>query len=232
VPQRIDLCDTAAHGVEHRGPPVAERVDLRHRLELQERQLSAAYEELQSSNEELETTNEELQSAVEELETTNEELQSSNEELETMNEELQSTNEELQTLNDELRDRTLEVDRSNGFLHSILAGLDLAVVVVDSDERVQLWNVGAERLTGMRAFEAEGQRLMDLPLDVPADRLRGVVREMLLDARTATPFEVPVTNRFGRPQRRRVTASPLQRAEGELQGGVVTLFDQPADASG
>lgn len=61
------------------------------------RQLEAAYEELQSTNEELETTNEELQSTVEELETTNEELQSTNEELETMNEELQSTNDVLQT---------------------------------------------------------------------------------------------------------------------------------------
>ena len=67
------------------------------------RQLEAAYEELQSTNEELETTNEELQSTVEELETTNEELQSTNEELETMNEELQSTNDELQTINDTLR---------------------------------------------------------------------------------------------------------------------------------
>ena len=84
-----------------------------------------------------------------------------------MNEELQSTNEELQTLNDELRDRTLEVDRVNGFLQSILAGLELAVVVVDTDYRVQLWNGGAERLTGLRSFEAEGRRLLELD-DRPA----------------------------------------------------------------
>jgi len=38
------------------------------------RQLEAAYAELQSTNEELETTNEELQSTVEELETTNDTL--------------------------------------------------------------------------------------------------------------------------------------------------------------
>ena len=75
------------------------------------RQLEAAYEELQSTNEELETTNEELQSTVEELETTNEELQSTNEELETMNEELQSTNDELHTINDMLRERSLGIGR-------------------------------------------------------------------------------------------------------------------------
>ena len=76
------------------------------------KQLEAAYEELQSTNEELETTNEELQSTVEELETTNEELQSTNEELETMNEELQSTNDELHTINDALRDRSAELDEA------------------------------------------------------------------------------------------------------------------------
>ena len=84
------------------------------------RQLEAAYEELQSTNEELETTNEELQSTVEELETTNEELQSTNEELETMNEELQSTNDELHTINDTLSERSGELDDARTFLR--LAG--------------------------------------------------------------------------------------------------------------
>lgn len=88
------------------------------------RQLEAAYEELQSTNEELETTNEELQSTVEELETTNEELQSTNEELETMNEELQSTNDELHTINDTLRERSLELDGATTFLDSDQFGAD------------------------------------------------------------------------------------------------------------
>ena len=117
--------DGEAQGVHLVFEDVSERYELQLRLGHLDGELTTAYEELQSSSEELETTNEELQSAVEELETTNEELQSTNEELETMNEELQSTNEELQTLNDELRDRTLEVDRVNGFLQSILAGLEL-----------------------------------------------------------------------------------------------------------
>ncbi len=82
-------------------------------------------------------------------------------------EELQSTNEELQILNDELRERTLEADRVNSFLQAILAGLDLAVVVVDTEYRVQLWNGGAERLTGLRAFEAQGRRVLELDLSLP-----------------------------------------------------------------
>ena len=119
-------------------------------LEANRRDLEAAYEELQSTIDELETTNEELQSANEELQTTNEELQSTNEELETMNEELQSTNEELETINDELRERTNELNNVNDFLEAILTSLGVAVAVLDRNQRVQIWNRGAEELWGVR----------------------------------------------------------------------------------
>ena len=222
--------DGEARGVHLVFEDITERHQLVSRLDQLDSELTTAYEELQSSSEELETTNEELQSAVEELETTNEELQSTNEELETMNEELQSTNEELQTLNDELRDRTMEVDRVNGFLHSILSGLDLAVVVVDSDYRVQMWNVGAERLTGLRSFEAEGRRLPDLDLHLPVDRVRAVLSEVVLSSGRPQPLEVDLTDRFGQPQRRRLTATPLLRREGDVHGAVVTLADSAVAA--
>ena len=132
--------------------------------------LETAYEELQSTNEELETTNEELQSTVEELETTNEEMQSTNEELETMNEEMQSTNEELETMNDELRRRTEELDRLNIFLESILGSLRAAVVVLDDQLNIYIWNRVAEDMWGLRADEVEGRSLftLDIGLDVEA----------------------------------------------------------------
>jgi two-component system, chemotaxis family, CheB/CheR fusion protein len=207
---------------------VTERHHLRERLEQVDRELTSAYEELQSSNEELETTNEELQSAVEELETTNEELQSTNEELETMNEELQSTNEELQTLNDELRDRTLEVDQVNGFLQGILTGLDLAVLVIDQDYRVQLWNAGAERLTGLRAFEAQGRRLTELPLALPVERVGAVLANVVLRGERSGPLEVEIADRFGNAQSRRLMVTPLRRGSShEVHGAVVTLDDTP-----
>lgn len=112
------------------------------------RQLEAAYEELQSTNEELETTNEELQSTVEELETTNEELQSTNEELETMNEELQSTNDELHTINDTLSERSGELDDARTFLRSLVDSVHLGMTVVDREMRVVVWNHGCEELWG------------------------------------------------------------------------------------
>lgn len=109
-------------------------------------QLQAASQELQSTNEELETTNEELQSTVEELETTNEELQSTNEELETMNEELQSMNDELQSANEELRERSDEVASLNGLMRSILGTMTFAVIVLDHELSIRVWNEVAEDL--------------------------------------------------------------------------------------
>ena len=136
-------------------------VTYRHKLlaDLQRstQELENAYEELQSAHEELETSNEELQSTNEELETTNEELQSGNEELETMNEELQSTNEELETSNTELRTRTAELSRALGFLNSILSGVRVAVIVLDRELKVLVWNAQAEEMWGVRADEAQGR---------------------------------------------------------------------------
>jgi two-component system CheB/CheR fusion protein len=191
-------------------------------LERAHHDLSTAYEEVQSASEELETANEELQSAVEELETTNEELQSTNEELETMNEEMQSTNEELQALNDELRDRTLQVDDSNGFLQSILEGLDIAVIVVDGGYRVQLWNSGAERLTGLRAFEAEGLLLLDVGLGLPVDEMHAALRGVISGELTVGEVVADVPNRFGRTSRRTLRATSLRN---NAKGAVVTFED-------
>jgi two-component system CheB/CheR fusion protein len=179
-------------------------------LEYSNRQLETAYEELQSTVEELETTNEELQSTVEELETTNEELQSTNEELETMNEELQSTNDELQTINDELRVRTQELDDTNAFTESILRSLRGAVIVVDTDLIVRVWNKRAEDLWGARADEVVGQHFLGLDIGLPTERLKPLLRKVLSSSDgSAEDLTVEAINRKGRSIQVRVVGSAL-----------------------
>ena len=63
-----------------------------------------------------------------------------------MNEELQSTNEELQTMNDELRNRSVDLNSANDFLESVFGSLRWAVVVLDREFRVQVWNQRATDL--------------------------------------------------------------------------------------
>jgi two-component system CheB/CheR fusion protein len=190
-------------------------------------ELETAYEELQSTNEELETTNEELQSTVEELETTNEELQSTNEELETMNEELQSTNEELQTMNDELRARTGQLNDVNGFLEAILTSLSAAIVVVDRNLQVQVWNYRAEDLWGLRENEVRGTSLLALDIGFPMHSLTDALRATL--AGSAEPIVVlaDATNRRGRRLTCRVTCSPLVGMQGEAKGVILVMEENP-----
>ncbi len=201
---------------------------LHEQLTSSRRELESAYDELQSTVEELETTNEELQSTNEELETTNEELQSTNEELETMNEELQSTNEELETMNDELSHRTLELDDLNAFLETILTTIGLAVIVIDGQQHVQIWNEEARDLWGLTSEEAEGQHLLALDIGLALEQLKGPLRDCLSGAGSRAELDLPATNRRGRAFQCRVTVLPLGiRADGTVSGAIVMM--EPLD---
>ncbi len=201
---------------------------LQRELEQVNHALETAYEELQSTNEELETTNEELQSTVEELETTNEELQSTNEELETMNEELQSTNEELQTMNDELRIRGDELNQVNSFLESILTSLRGAVVVVDAELEILVWNQGAEDLWGLREDELRGKHVLGLDIGLPIERLKPLIQDCLSGTKRHASITLDAINRRGRAISCRVTATPLLTRLQSIHGVILVMEDADA----
>jgi two-component system CheB/CheR fusion protein len=199
---------------------------LQSEVEQAHQSLETAFEELQSTNEELETTNEELQSTIEELETTNEELQSTNEELETMNEELQSTNEELETLNDELQRRSSALNDANAHLSSVLTSLRAAVVVVDRDMLVQLWNRRMEDMWGLRADEVQGQPLLNLDLGLPVEQLKAPIRAVLEGRRDGDEIMLDALNRRGRAVRCQVTTAPLLSLGREVRGCVIVIEEE------
>jgi two-component system, chemotaxis family, CheB/CheR fusion protein len=208
---------------------------LEQELEANRRDLEAAYEELQSTIDELETTNEELQSANEELQTTNEELQSTNEELETMNEELQSTNEELETINDELQERSGELNNVNEFFEAILTSLGVAVAVLDRNQRVQIWNRGAEDLWGLRQNEAADQHFLALDIGLAPERLAPALRAVIAGTSERETARLEAVNRRGRSIVCETTVMPLVSpgSDGaEPRGAIVLMEDHAADGSG
>ena len=196
---------------------------LQEELTHSKQELETAYEELQSTNEELETTNEELQSTVEELETTNEELQSTNEELEMMNEELQSTNEELQTMNDELRNRSTELNSNNAFLEAVFTSLRSAVVVVDRDLRVHVWNAGALDMWGVRPEEAQGTSFFNLDIGLAVGELHQPLREILSGAATHREATLNATNRRGKPIQCHIAIAPLIGVDKAISGAILLM---------
>ena len=221
----IDPTDATLLGAGISFADVTAAKRLQRDLEHANQELETAYEELQSTNDELETTNEELQSTIEELETTNEELQSTNEELETMNEELQSTNEELQTMNDELRQRSDELNQVNAFLESILTSLRGAVVVVDNEIKVLIWNRAAEELWGLREDEVRGKNLLGLDIGLPTERLKAPIRSSLNGVKRHTVITLEAVNRRGRQITCEVTVTPLVTRAEAIHGAILLMDD-------
>jgi two-component system CheB/CheR fusion protein len=219
--------DGPASGAAVMFSDVTTQADLEARLLHAKHELEASYEELQSTVEELETTNEELQSTNEELETTNEELQSTNEELETMNEELQSTNEELETINEELRERSHELDDVNVFLETILASLGLAVVVVDRQLCVRIWNDGSTELWGLRSEEAVGEHLLGLDIGLPVEGLKKTLLRSMEPGAERAEVTLEATNRRGKTVTCQVTVVGLMRGE-TVTGAILLMRTEPA----
>jgi two-component system, chemotaxis family, CheB/CheR fusion protein len=207
---------------------VTERHRLTDRLRETQRELEGAHLDIQTSNEELETMNEELQSTVEELETTNEELQSTNEELETMNAELQSTNDELHVANQNLVRRGDEVDEVNAFLGAILRSLRRAVVVLDPQLMVRVWNERAVDLWGLTADEVTGQHLMNLDVGFPVTELREPLLRCVDGTTDQEELRLQARNRRGMAIGCHVVVSPLL-GEDEVLGAIL-LMGEDRDA--
>ncbi len=201
--------------------------------EMQEaiRETEAVQEALQSASEELETTNEELYSTVEELETSNEELQSTNEELETTNEELQSTNGQLQTINEELRLRSGELNQVNAFLESILTSLRGGVVVLDSEMHIQIWNIRAQDLWGLRAEEVLGKPFLSLDIGLPVQELSSAIGACLCDGSKYQEVVLGARNRRGKDIFCKINLTPLSGVD-EAVHGVIMLMEEQAASPG
>src|SRR5262245_21884027 len=143
-----------------------------------------------------------------------------------MNEELQSTNEELETTNTELRMRSDELNTANGFLGSILAGLEMAVVVVDPKLQVLAWNHRAEDLWGLRANEVEGRHLMNLDIGLPVEQLRQPIRSVLAGETVKAELTVECRNRRGKSIRCPIRCTPLTAGTGEMLGAILLMEEE------
>jgi two-component system, chemotaxis family, CheB/CheR fusion protein len=144
-----------------------------------------------------------------------------------MNEELQATNEELQTINDELGQRTAELNQLNAFLESIWAGLDGAVIVLDADLRVLVWNPGSEELWGVRQEEVQGQHFLNLDIGLPIHQVLPAIRAAMSGENGTQSTTIEAVNRRGRTVTCRVTCSPLLDDDKTPRGVIVVVVDDP-----
>jgi len=184
-----------------------------------EGELSTTRDYLYRTNQEKESANEQLQAANEELQSSNEELQSINEELETSKEEMQSTNEELTTVNEELHNRMEELSLTNDDLHNVLAGIDIAIVIVGMDLRIRRYTAAAERL--FQLVPADIGRPIDVidPFMEPG-KIRTKVNSVI---QTLSTLEEDVLATNQRWYALRI--SPYHTLDHSIRGALVTLTD-------
>jgi two-component system CheB/CheR fusion protein len=183
------------------------------------RELASTKETLQTIIEEREATNEELRAALEEVQSSNEELQSTNEELETAKEELQSTNEELNTLNEELANRNRELTRIHDDLNNLFSNIDIAVIVLDGDRKIRLFNPIAEKIFNLIPTDA-GRPISDIRLRMIVPNLEVKLTEVL---ENFVPIQQEVQDEKNNWYEMRIR--PYLTAEKKIDGVVLTFVD-------
>jgi two-component system CheB/CheR fusion protein len=142
-----------------------------------------------------------------------------------MNEELQSTNQELESVNDEVQSRADEVARANAFLESILTSVRFAVIVIDSELRVDEWNRHAYELWGIAAEEARGAYVLNLDIGLRFETLLQPIRDCLAGAGEEFETVIEARNRRGREFQCRVSISPI-RIPGRSPTGAVIFLEE------
>jgi two-component system CheB/CheR fusion protein len=128
-------------------------------------------------------------------------------------------------MNDEMRSRSTDLRSVNAFLESVFASLRAAVVVLDREYRVQVWNAQAEELWGVRGGEAVGTHFLGLDIGLPVAELTQPVRDVLSGEKPHSALTLRATNRRGKPFLCDITIAPLQEP-GTGATGVILLMEE------
>ena len=176
-------------------------------------------QELQHTRENLQATIEELETSNEELQATNEELLAANEELQSTNEELHSVNEELYTVNAEYQAKIQELTELNTDLDSLMASLDVGVVVLNEDLTIRRFNQEAVQSINIRQNDI-GRPIGDLSINVEFEDLITEIKRVLKDLQ---PFEHITQSKTGTEYSFRVL--PYQNTNDELAGVILLVAE-------
>lgn len=141
-------------------------------------------------------------------------------------------NDELQATNEELRERTGEISSLNDFMESILGSLDAAVIVLDREQIVQVWNKQAEDLWGLREDETVGAHFLTLDSGLPTEELKPLIRDVVTDGAGPAALRFDAINRRGRSIALRVTVTPLISGADERTGALLLMETDSARADG
>jgi PAS domain S-box-containing protein len=120
-----------------------------------------------------------------------------------------------------LEHKALQIERLKDFSENIVESLNVGVLAVDLDGRVESWNTQLEQLIGVPREEAVNRRLEEV---LPA----GLVAELAArseEDRVSSLYKFPLRTRAGRGLVVNVSIAPLVGKEGERIGRLILLDD-------
>jgi diguanylate cyclase (GGDEF)-like protein/PAS domain S-box-containing protein len=109
-------------------------------------------------------------------------------------------------------------------LQALVEASPLGIVAMDTEGRVSLWSPAAERTFGWRADEVLGKPLVTILPDDKRDEHVAFVKSVLAGQRF-TGIETRRCDRAGLPIDLRISAAPLQDADGHVRGMAEFLED-------
>jgi two-component system, chemotaxis family, CheB/CheR fusion protein len=168
---------------------------------------------LQSATQTHEITAEKCQAAAEELQTTNAEL-------ETAKRELESSNEELRVLNERLHTRNSELLETNQELASVLANVNIPLMIVDQNLHIRRFTPPAQRLLNLQPGDV-GRRLREVRPNLEGADLEEFARATV-DHMASSECELRET-RIGKWYSVRVR--PFRSSNNRPEGAVLSFHD-------
>jgi two-component system CheB/CheR fusion protein len=117
----------------------------------------------------------------------------------------------------------------NVFLETVLTRMGLAVIVVDREQNIRVWNSQARELWGVTPEEAEGAHLLSLDIGLPLERLKPQLRAVFSGSSEREDVVVDAVNRRGREFQCRVTVLPLGQLREDGAGAAVMMIETDGD---
>ena len=127
----------------------------------------------------------------------------------------------------DITDRTQmeeEIRQAHQALDAIIQAAPVAIVAMDRESRVTIWNKGAENIFGWKADEVMGKPAPLMP-DAKDDEMRGIF-DMALRGETVTGIEVRRTRSDDREIDVALSTAPLRDASNHITGVIGVLTDE------
>lgn len=134
--------------------------------------------------------------------------------------ELLQSRRELETVHEELRS-------TNASMETVFTSLKSAVIVLDREMRVQVWNAGASNLWGLGPDETQNTYFFGLDIGLPVAELHEPIRDVLGGSSRERELLIRSVSRTGKSLQCRVGISPLRSADRSISGAIVLMEEQP-----